>query len=74
MSKIGRWHNIERMLPVPTKTVLLDLGDDVYIVSRLYSIEESERKILFAADSMHDPRITNAEDVVRWAYIKLDGY
>ena len=62
------------MLPVTTRPVLLDLGDSVYVVSRLYCIDEAESRIVFAADGGHDPLVTKYEDVKRWAYIKLDKY
>lgn len=74
MNRIGKWHNIEKVLPVPTRTVLLDLGDDEYIVSRLYSVGESDGKIIFCTDGGHDPKVTEAGDVVKWAYIKLDEH
>ena len=74
MNRIGKWHNIEKVLPVPSRTVLLDLGDDEYMVSRLYSIGESDAKIIFCTDGTHDPTITEAGDIVKWAYIELDDH
>ncbi len=72
MNKIGKWHNAEKVLPVPTRQVLLDLGDETYIVSRLYSISESDAEVIFVTDGGRDPQTTRWEDVARWAYIKLD--
>lgn len=73
MNKIGRWHKAKKVLPVTSRPVLLDLGDSVYVVSRLYSINE-DGQIMFVTDGGHDPKATNYEDVRRWAYIKLDKY
>ena len=73
MNKIGRWHKASKVLPVTSRPVLLDLGDSVYVVSRLYSINE-DGKTLFVTDGTCDPQPTNYEDVKRWAYIKLEKY
>ena len=76
MNKIGRWHKLKKVLPVPNRPVLLDLGDARYTVSRLhfYDGTEPEDHLIFLSDANNDPKVTKGEDVKRWAYIKLEKY
>ena len=76
-NKLGRWHDIRKVLPVPDRLVLLDLGERRYRIAVLsqYNREE-EIDVIFTTDENDSllTILTERSEVVRWAYIEIENY